>query len=151
MDNALVRMTELSWQECVDLLASVPLGRVVFTHRALPAVRPVNHIVDNGDIIIRSHLGAGITSAAAKRRDVVVAYEADLIDVERRTGWSVVATGVARLVHDPAEVSKFESALRPWVDQPMDCVIRIHPELVTGYRLLPAHPQAPAATVPGSR
>jgi hypothetical protein len=147
MSDQLTRMAELTRQECVDLLASVPLGRVVFTLRALPAVRPVNHIVDDGDIVFRSHTGAGIASAAGKRGEVVVAYEADMIDVEARTGWSVVVTGVARLVHDPTEIARLEQILRPWVDQPMDCVIRIHPELVTGYRILPAHaPISPLAS-----
>jgi hypothetical protein len=30
----------------MSLLASVPLGRIVFTARALPAIRPVSHLVD---------------------------------------------------------------------------------------------------------
>ncbi|WP_370095729.1 hypothetical protein [Streptacidiphilus sp. MAP12-20] len=32
----------------------------MFTQHALPAIRPVNHIVDQGDIIIRSHNGADL-------------------------------------------------------------------------------------------
>ena len=134
-------MVELTRRECMDLLASVPLGRVVFTLRALPAIRPVNHIVDDGAVIIRSRLGSGITSAMPGGQ-VVVAYEADCIDTEARTGWSVVVTGMARLVRDPADVARYEQALRPWVDRAMDCVIRIEPELVTGYRLSPGLDQS---------
>ncbi len=114
----------------------MPFGRVVFTHRALPAIRPVNHIVDNGDIIIRSSLGSGITSAAGD--GMVVAYEADQFDADSRTGWSVVVTGLARLVDDADDLARYEQLLEPWVDGRMDCVIRIPADLVTGYRLVGA-------------
>lgn len=115
------------------LLGSVPLGRVVFTHRALPAIRPVNHIVDNGHVIIRTSLGSGVSGAVGAGQ--VVAYEADAIDTETRTGWSVVVTGMARLVDDADDLARYERLLDPWVDGRKDCVIRIPPDLVTGYRL----------------
>lgn len=127
----------LTRQECMRLLGSVPLGRIVFTLGALPAIRPVNHALVDDDIIIRSHAGSGITNAGARRGGVVVAYEADEIDIVAHTGWSVVATGLAELVREPGEVERYLAALEPWVDQPMDSVIRIRPELVTGYRLEP--------------
>jgi nitroimidazol reductase NimA-like FMN-containing flavoprotein (pyridoxamine 5'-phosphate oxidase superfamily) len=129
-------LSTISPGRCLDLLGSVPFGRVVFTHRALPAIRPVNHIVDNGDIIIRSSLGSGITSAAGD--GMVVAYEADQFDADSRTGWSVVVTGLARLVDDADDLARYEQLLEPWVDGRMDCVIRIPADLVTGYRLVGA-------------
>ena len=52
---------ELTEGECWRLLGSVSLGRVVFTQHAMPAIRPVNHVIDNHKIIVRSHLGAAIT------------------------------------------------------------------------------------------
>jgi nitroimidazol reductase NimA-like FMN-containing flavoprotein (pyridoxamine 5'-phosphate oxidase superfamily) len=136
-------MRELSREESLRLLASVPLGRVVFTDRALPAIRPVNHLVDDGHVIVRSHSGAAILSAA--ERGVVVAYEADAIDPEFRLGWSVVVTGVARLVDDLARAADYRRRLRPWVDRPMDQVIAISAEIVTGFALtdVPPAPVAP--------
>jgi hypothetical protein len=53
MDNTPRRLTELTRAQAMRLLASVPLGRIVFTHHALPAIRPVNHVIDGDDIIIR--------------------------------------------------------------------------------------------------
>jgi nitroimidazol reductase NimA-like FMN-containing flavoprotein (pyridoxamine 5'-phosphate oxidase superfamily) len=126
-------LRELPEAESLRLLASVSLGRVVFSHHALPAVRPVNHLVDGGDVIIRTHLGSAVTGAA--RDGVVVAYEADDIDPDSHRGWSVVAVGMARVVTDPDQVRHYERALRPWIAQRMDFVIRIRPELITGYRL----------------
>jgi nitroimidazol reductase NimA-like FMN-containing flavoprotein (pyridoxamine 5'-phosphate oxidase superfamily) len=125
----------LSRDESLRLLGSVPMGRVVFTDRALPAIRPVNHLVDDGHVVIRSHTGAAILSAA--ERGVVVAYEADMIDPETRVGWSVVVTGVARQVRNPVEVDRYRRLLRPWVDQPMDQVLAISSDLVTGFELVP--------------
>jgi nitroimidazol reductase NimA-like FMN-containing flavoprotein (pyridoxamine 5'-phosphate oxidase superfamily) len=126
-------LSTISPEQCLALLGSVPFGRVVFTNRALPAIRPVNHIVDNGHIIIRSSLGSGITGAAGA--GMVVAYEADSIDPDSRTGWSVVVTGLARLVEDPVDLARYEQLLEPWVDGRMDCVVSIPADLVTGYQL----------------
>ncbi|NEE00638.1 pyridoxamine 5'-phosphate oxidase family protein [Phytoactinopolyspora halotolerans] len=123
-------------EDAIRLLASVSLGRIVFTSQALPAIRPVNHLVDDGDLIVRTHIGAAITSAVTPTTPgVVVAYEADQIDPDSRLGWSVVVTGVATAVTDPDEIARFEGRLEPWIDQPMDQVVRIVPDLVTGYRL----------------
>jgi hypothetical protein len=122
------------------LLGSVSLGRVVFTRHALPTIRPVNHVLDNGDIVIRTHEGAALTSRAREAADpgVVVAYEADAIDPATHLGWSVVATGYAQLVTDPKELARFLLLLHPWVQQTMDYAVRIRPDLVTGIRLVDA-------------
>ena len=122
---------ELPEAKSMSLLSSVPFGRVVFSRDALPAIRPVNHIVDDGSIIIRTHLGAAVLSAVG----MVVAYEADSIDPVSRTGWSVIVLGLAKPVLDRDEAARFERELKPWVRGTMDHVIRIVPELVTGFEL----------------
>jgi hypothetical protein len=129
------QLTELDRDEALRLLGSVSLGRIVFTHRAMPAVRPVNHVLDSTGIVIRSHSGAAVISEADTARGAVVAYEADNINPNYVLGWSVVVTGIARLVRDPSELARYHEALIPWVDREMDQVIRIHPEVVTGFRL----------------
>lgn len=127
-------LREITRTEALQLLASVPVGRVVFTDRALPAIRPVNHVVDDGHVIIRSHTEAAILSVA--ERGVVVAYEADMIDPDLQLGWSVVVTGVAQLVRDPASVTRYRQRLRPWVGRSMDQVIAISADIVTGFALI---------------
>ncbi|WP_037603729.1 pyridoxamine 5'-phosphate oxidase family protein [Streptacidiphilus rugosus] len=129
-------MRPLDPAEAMGLLGSVGLGRVVFTRDALPAIRPVNHLVEEGDVIIRTHESAALATATQQALDgVVVAYEADQIDPDTHTGWSVIVTGYAHLVTDPAENERYRTLLRPWVDRTMDCTVRIHPELITGFRL----------------
>ncbi|MEU0437483.1 pyridoxamine 5'-phosphate oxidase family protein [Streptomyces sp. NPDC006290] len=130
-----VRMVELGRAAALKLLAEAPLGRVVFSHQALPAIRPVNHLVAlNGDIVIRTHMGAALLGRAA--RSEVVAYEADDLDPATRTGWSVVVTGTASPISDPAELARYLTVLTPWVDTEMEQVVRIRADIVTGYRLV---------------
>lgn len=128
---------ELDSSEALRLLGGVSLGRVVFTRHALPQIRPVNHVVDGGDIVIRTHEGAALTSHTrqADGEGVVVAYEADVIDPDTHLGWSVVVTGYAHLVTDPRELARYRTMLRPWVEQTMDYAVRIRPDLVTGMLL----------------
>jgi nitroimidazol reductase NimA-like FMN-containing flavoprotein (pyridoxamine 5'-phosphate oxidase superfamily) len=130
------RLLELDRAEAMALLAAAAYGRIVFTQRALPAIRPVNHVVDGDDIIVRTRLSAAVGTAVARRTGIVVAYEADEIDPRLRLGWSVVATGYAAAVTDPEEIARLEGLLTPWVDMSTDMVIRIQPEIVTGFRLV---------------
>jgi hypothetical protein len=137
------RLEELDRAEAMDLLDSVSYGRVVFTSAALPAIRPVNHVLDDGEIVIRTRRLAGIgtaLAAAGHGLDVapvlVVAYEADLLDPTTRLGWSVVVTGVATAVTDPARLARVEQRLHPWIDSVLDTAIAISPEIVTGLRLV---------------
>ena len=126
---------ELTAAESWRLLAGVSLGRIVFTWHAMPAIRPVNHLVDDETVIIRSHLGATIVGRAAGD-GAVVCYEADEIDPVRHTGWSVIVTGMARLVRDPAAISRYQQSLQPWADGQMDYVIAVTPHIITGLRLV---------------
>ena len=123
-------LVELDRREALDLLASVTVGRIVFTRDALPAIRPVNHLVDDGQIIIRTRLSA----SAGKAAGMVVAYEADDLDPIHRLGWSVVVTGLARAIDDPERIAHYTQVVQPWVDLPMDLVIAIDPEIISGYR-----------------
>jgi nitroimidazol reductase NimA-like FMN-containing flavoprotein (pyridoxamine 5'-phosphate oxidase superfamily) len=124
----------LDTEESLRLLGSVQVGRVVFSYAAMPAIRPVNHLVDDGLVIIRVHDGAAIIPAALNQ--VVVAYEADDLDPERRVGWSVIVTGMARFVTSPERIRAYSERLRPWVANAVDHVIEISPGQVTGMQLV---------------
>ncbi len=135
---------ELDRTEALQRLGSVPFGRVVFTRRALPAIRPVNHVLLDGRITICSHEGAAIVGVTSTPGGTVVAYEADDINPAERTGWSVVVTGLARIIDDPEEAARCNVALRPWLagEMEMGYVIQIEPQIVTGFELSPEGPPA---------
>ncbi|GGK76998.1 pyridoxamine 5'-phosphate oxidase [Planomonospora parontospora subsp. parontospora] len=123
----------LSYQECMSLLGSCPIGRIVFTDRALPAVQPVNFCLDGEDIVIRTTAGSKL--AAATRR-TVVAFEVDEFDPAARTGWSVTVVGHARAVEDPAEAARLAGLpLTPWAPGTRDHFIVIATEQVSGRRI----------------
>jgi Pyridoxamine 5'-phosphate oxidase len=118
------------------LLGTISVGRVVFTARALPAIRPVCHLVDGDRIIIRADRKAAITSELRAEAGTVVAYEADSIDLVDHLGWSVIVVGVAHRVIDPDVAAIYRLSLRPWVGGVKDQVIAIHADMVTGFRLV---------------
>jgi hypothetical protein len=102
----------------------------------MPAIRPVNHLVEDEAIIVRSHLGSAIVARAAADDGAVVCYEADELDPVRHTGWSVIATGMARLIRDPAAITRYQQLLEPWMAGQMDYVIAVKPQSITGIRLV---------------
>jgi nitroimidazol reductase NimA-like FMN-containing flavoprotein (pyridoxamine 5'-phosphate oxidase superfamily) len=121
-------MRQVDEEEALTLLSTVRYGRVCFTVRGLPAVRPVDHLVDGGDVIIRTHTGAAVLRAVGQ----IVAFEADLLSEGPRLEWSVVVIGVAEVEDDAEVVARYEAMPRPMVNLRMDHVIRIRGELVTG-------------------
>ncbi|MFE2140533.1 pyridoxamine 5'-phosphate oxidase family protein [Streptomyces sp. NPDC059456] len=135
-------MEELGADEALRLLGTAELGRIVFTRHALPAVRPVNHVLDRGDIIVRVQDGSTLAALLATQQGsgVVVAYEADDIDPGEHLGWSVVATGYATAVTDPDEIKRYVRLLEPWAAGSASGAIRIRPDLVTGFRLREGSP-----------
>ncbi|HUH68032.1 MAG TPA: pyridoxamine 5'-phosphate oxidase family protein [Mycobacterium sp.] len=125
--------------EAIRLLASIGYGRVVFTIKSLPAIRPVNHLMDEGRIIIRTRLTTAISAAVRSSGGVVVAYEADSLNPQTQTGWSVVVTGRAHTLTDPEQVLRYEQLLHPWINH-ADTVVAIEPEIITGLRIVATKP-----------
>lgn len=125
----------LAADECLKLLATTPVGRIAFTNDALPAIQPVNFILDEGDVIILTSAGSKLAAAA---RQTVVAFEADDFDPTGHTGWSVVIVGQARVVTGDEELARMRSLpLRPWAPGRRDRYIAITPRLTTGRRIPP--------------
>jgi nitroimidazol reductase NimA-like FMN-containing flavoprotein (pyridoxamine 5'-phosphate oxidase superfamily) len=123
----------LSRDECLTLLASVPVGRIVYTRRALPAVELVNFALDHGDIVIRTDRSGKL---AAATRGAVVAFEADQMDLAGQSGWSVTAVGPSSEVTDPGERTRLRTmGLKPWAPGERDHFIRISPVMLNGRRL----------------
>ncbi|PJE95428.1 pyridoxamine 5'-phosphate oxidase [Streptomyces carminius] len=138
---------ELDRPECLRLLALVPLGRVVYTENALPAVLPVNFFLDHDDAVVV--YTSALSRLARAVEGSVVAFEADSFDAAARTGWSVVVTGRAAQVSDPAEAARLGRSGPPsWAPVEDGVFLRIEPELVTGRMLQGVRAGAghPAAT-----
>jgi hypothetical protein len=126
---------QLSPRESMRLLSSVSLGRIVFTARALPAIRPASHLVDGDYVIVRADGSASIVSEPKSGLGSVVAYEADVLGPADHAGWSVTVVGVAHRVTDPGKAAGYRRLLLPWADGEDDQFIAIRADVVTGFRL----------------
>ena len=137
----------LSRAESLELLASGYVGRVVLSAHALPVAVPVNYVLDGDAVVFRS--GPGLTLSAAGS-GTVVAFQVDHFSPELRMGWSVLATGIAHLLVDPAEVERAESLdIATWVTPSADMgFVRVELGTVSGRWLVPVAEPA-AAPRPG--
>lgn len=132
----------LDREEALTLLSRAPIGRIVFTHRALPAVQPVGFAFDGTDIVIRTSRASRLATAAT---GTIVAFEIDEFDAGARSGWSVVVIGPARAVTSPDDLRRLERLpLEAWAPGERDRYIRLRPEIVTGRRIPARDAPAPA-------
>lgn len=122
----------LDTAEGLHLLASVSIGRVIFTARALPDVVLVNFVLHERMIVVSTTRGSKLFAAV---RNAVVAFEVDDFDTETWTGWSVTVVGRARLVCAGDELAKL-SALSVRSQQPerREQFVVISADLVNGRR-----------------
>ena len=132
----------LDRQQCLALLGTVRVGRLVFTEGALPAVQPVNFRIHGEDVVIRVAGGGKLLAAA---HNSIVAFQADELDTELRAGWSVTVVGHAGVIVEVDELVEVSGIwLQPWVEGRRDHFIRVKTEQVTGRRLVEAGSHAPA-------
>ncbi|MFD5650543.1 pyridoxamine 5'-phosphate oxidase family protein [Streptomyces sp. NPDC127039] len=124
----------LDRQESLHLLAKVPVGRVVYTRQALPAVLPINFCLDtDASVLLRTSPDSDLVRAID---GVVVAFEADEFDAATQSGWSVVVTGRAAVVTDPAEHGRLlQAGPTSWMTLREAVFVRIESEMVTGREL----------------
>ncbi|MGH3379768.1 MAG: pyridoxamine 5'-phosphate oxidase family protein [Actinoallomurus sp.] len=134
----------LTEQECHDLLGTAPVGRIVFTDRALPAIQPVTFAIANGEIVILTPAGSKL---AAATRNAVVAFEIDDFNHNTTSGWSVVIIGHARVIAENDELTRLP--LTPWTPDSPVHYIAITPELISGRHLPPPNqPKNPTPREP---
>jgi nitroimidazol reductase NimA-like FMN-containing flavoprotein (pyridoxamine 5'-phosphate oxidase superfamily) len=121
----------LPFEECLRLLASVPVGRVGFLADGELVILPVNHVVDGHDVIFRTSYGSKLAAADGQHLAV---FEADYYNEETRSGWSVVVTGRADVVEADADIHRLNlRGLHPWVTAAQHPFwMRIRPTSVSG-------------------
>lgn len=77
---------------------------------------------------------------AAQHRNV--AFQVDEIDLARRSGWSVLVTGMTEILTDRHAPELFERSkaleIEPFDEETKDSWVRIIPNAVSGRRITPA-------------
>lgn len=125
-------LEKLGRAECLRLLTTAPVGRVVFTTGGLPAVEPVSFLVDGGRVLFRTREDSKLATVGD---GAVVAFQADHLELASRSGWSVTVVGEAHLLDDGAASRYHCGALHRQADGTHDDVIAIDAGLVNGRRL----------------
>ena len=119
--------------ECLRLLNSENVGRIALTSGALPVVLPVNYVIHDDHIVIRTRRG---TTLAAATRNAIVAFEADRFDDRTGQGWSVMVQGIARELRDAPRLALAQAApLARWLDATDSRHVGISIDMISGRRL----------------
>lgn len=126
-------MEYLSVDECWRLLSLHQVGRVGVTVDSAPEIYPVNHVVDQRSVVFRTDAGSKLRGL---ERSPAVCYEADGLNLDDCTGWSVLVKGRAVDVSSPEELRRVEALpLRFWASGAKPHWVRIIPREVTGRRI----------------
>src|SRR5262245_22121706 len=128
------QLRDLAEDECWELMAARPVGRVAFVDTGGPVAFPVTYVTEGKTLVFRvaaySALGRHLPGKPA-------AFEVDEIDEYTRSGWSVMVRGHAEAVEGD-ELPDDDSRPRPWAAGPRALFVRLVPSEVTGRRLLAA-------------
>jgi len=123
-------LTTLDDAVCWERLAAHRVGRLVVSVGSQPDIFPVNYLVEDGQIIVRTAEG---TKLAAAIMGGLVAFEIDEFDPDTHSGWSVVVHGTAAETHTLDEVMHDEALdPDPWASGFKGRIIHITPTEVTG-------------------
>jgi uncharacterized protein len=115
------------------LLATAAIGRVGFMADDEVAVLPVRFQVDGQDVVFRTHAGSKLANMEVGR---YVCFEADCYDPATRTGWSVVARGLAEKESEAACARLDAPGMDSWGGAAPDPLwMRIRPTSITGRRI----------------
>ena len=128
---------ELTVEQCWELLESNVLGRLAYRLVDEFHLVPVNYVVDNRSLLIRTGSGNKLLAAALQSD---VAFEIDWHD--DREAWSVVARGRLRRLADGERRRADNHTEWTWVTTPKDDVIELLPDVVTGRRFRLQVPEA---------
>ncbi|HJQ03836.1 MAG TPA: pyridoxamine 5'-phosphate oxidase family protein [Nocardioides sp.] len=125
---------EIGRSECLDLLATARIGRIVLSDDEGPLALPVTFRMDGERVLFRVAPGG---SLAHRLPGATVAFEVDRIDDFQQLGWSVLVCGEASFVEDDRDLPD-QLSMRPvpWARGFRPVHVQVRPTRITGRRLL---------------
>ncbi|WP_162794567.1 pyridoxamine 5'-phosphate oxidase family protein [Nocardioides houyundeii] len=127
-------IVELTDQECHELLRVDVVGRVAFVTPQGPRIVPVNYVVSDAGLELRT---TPYSELATYAPESPVAFEIDHLDREQGRGWSVVVHGDCERVLDDAAAA-FEEPGKdpgPWAGGRRPLWLRVVVAEITGRRV----------------
>jgi len=120
-------ITELSLDECWELLRAHAMGRLAFHLADQVHIVPINYVVDKDTLLFRTAEGSKLLGVVMNDD---VAFE---IDGENgHIAWSVIVRGTAQLLDEAAAHRADDLPLRPWVNTYKYNVVEITPTAISG-------------------
>lgn len=126
-------VVELDVQECWELAAQQPICRIAWATGAGVTVIPVNHVVHDRAIWIRTSAYSHLVKEAD---DAKVSILVDDIDRATRLGWSVQLRGTAHVHFHTDDVPDQVRQLITWAAGPKPLWLELRPDDVVGRRLV---------------
>ena len=108
------RVEILTVAECRELLTRHHFGRFGFVDAVgvLPSIVPVNYLLDEDKVVIRTDAGRKL---AAALRGAPVAFELDGVDETDHVGWTVLVSGRAEEITDEDTLAELrQTPLLAW-------------------------------------
>jgi transcriptional regulator with XRE-family HTH domain len=119
--------------QCRGCLGTGNVGRMVFAGPRGPEAIPVNYAMLDGDIVVRTGRRSRLVARVAQTR---VSVEVDHLDQALAEGWSVLASGLARVVTTARELETVRClGIEPWAGGGKDTFLRITITDITGRRI----------------
>lgn len=128
-------VTELSQDECWEMLRGEEFGRLAFRLVDEVHITPINYAVDGETLLFRTAEGNKLLSVVMGSE---VAFEIDRYGEDAAR--SVVVRGSARLLPEDEEHRSENVPLRPWVPSLKYNVVEITPNVITGRAFSLARP-----------
>lgn len=128
----MAHLQELSVEECWELAPGNGLARIGWNAPGGPVVIPVNHVVRDDTVWIRTSAHSQLAEQVDESQ---VAVLVDEIDSETHVGWSVQFKGRAAVLYREEQVPPEVLTLRPWPAEPRPLWIKLAPTEVNGRRL----------------
>ena len=121
--------TELTLEECWEMLRRHELGRLAFHLADEVHITPVNSAVDEDTLLVRTAAGSKLLAVVM---NADVAFEID--EHDEHTARSVILRGRAELLDEFSAHRAENLPLRPWVENPKENVVEIMPTEISGRR-----------------
>lgn len=127
-------LERLTPAQCREHVAAGGVGRFLFDEPGRgPVAIPVNFRMDGDDVIFRTS-GYGVIAGGVRQPQV--SFDVDHLDETRGEGWSVLMTGSARTITEPAELDRVHRLdIEPWAGGQRPDYVRIVVTEVTGRRI----------------
>ncbi len=125
-------LREIEPSRCLGLLEAVSYGRLATVDAGEPVLVVVNHLVEDGDVYIRTRPEARIARLTEGGRTANAVYEVDSAFPAAQSAWSVMARGRLIREHGEKRSAALRSRLTAWAQGERDVVLHLQVQKLTG-------------------